>query len=188
MYQVGLNSSPAVLSELNALPIKTLPNGTTLYVRDVANVRNGNIPQTNIVRFNGTRGTMLDVQKTGSASTLDIVQGVKDRLPLLKQLLPDGAEISLLADQSIFVTGAISGVVREGIIAACLTAIMILLFLGDWKSTLIIAISIPLSILASLSVLSAIGQTNSISGPQSTCMSASMAEIWAPWRPTCKRS
>ena len=161
-YQVGLNSSPTVLSELNSLPIKTLPNGTTLYIRDVANVRNGNIPQTNIVRFNGARGTMLDVQKTGSASTLDIVQGVKDRLPLLKQLLPDGAEISLLADQSIFVTGAISGVVREGIIAACLTAIMILLFLGDWKSTLIIAISIPLSILASLSVLSAIGQTINI--------------------------
>ena len=161
-YQVGLNSSPPELSQLNTLPIKTLPNGTTLYLRDVANVRSGNIPQTNIVRFNGSRGTMLDVQKTGTASTLDIVQGVKDRLPLLKQILPDGAEISLLADQSIFVTGAISGVVREGIIAACLTAIMILLFLGDWKSTLIIAISIPLSILASLSVLSAIGQTINI--------------------------
>ena len=161
-YQVGLNSSPPELSQLNSLPIKTLPNGTTLYIRDVANVRSGNIPQTNIVRFNGSRGTMLDVQKTGTASTLDIVQGVKDRLPLLKQILPDGAEISLLADQSIFVTGAISGVVREGIIAACLTAIMILLFLGDWKSTLIIAISIPLSILASLSILSAIGQTINI--------------------------
>ena len=129
-YQVGLNSSPPELSQLNTLPIKTLPNGTTLYLRDVANVRSGNIPQTNIVRFNGSRGTMLDVQKTGTASTLDIVQGVKDRLPLLKQILPDGAEISLLADQSIFVTGAISGVVREGIIAACLTAIMILLFSG----------------------------------------------------------
>jgi multidrug efflux pump subunit AcrB len=161
-YQVGLNSSPPELSQLNSLPIKTLPNGTTLYIRDVANVRSGNIPQTNIVRFNGSRGTMLDVQKTGTASTLEIVQGVKDRLPLLRQILPDGAEISLLADQSIFVTGAISGVVREGIIAACLTAIMILLFLGDWKSTLIIAISIPLSILASLSLLSAIGQTINI--------------------------
>ena len=161
-YQVGLNASPPELSELNSLPIKTLPNGTTLYIRDVANVRSGNIPQTNIVRFNGSRGTMLDVQKTGTASTLDIVQGVKDRLPLLRQILPDGAEISLLADQSIFVTGAISGVVHEGIIAACLTAIMILLFLGDWKSTLIIAISIPLSILASLSILSAIGQTINI--------------------------
>jgi multidrug efflux pump subunit AcrB len=161
-YQVGLNASPPELSQLNSLPIKTLPNGTTLYIRDVANVRSGNIPQTNIVRFNGSRGTMLDVQKTGTASTLDIVQGVKDRLPLLRQILPDGAEISLLADQSIFVTGAISGVVHEGIIAACLTAIMILLFLGDWKSTLIIAISIPLSILASLSILSAIGQTINI--------------------------
>jgi multidrug efflux pump subunit AcrB len=161
-YQVGLNASPPELSQLNSLPIKTLPNGTTLYIRDVANVRSGNIPQTNIVRFNGSRGTMLDVQKTGTASTLDIVQGVKDRLPLLRQILPEGAEISLLADQSIFVTGAISGVVHEGIIAACLTAIMILLFLGDWKSTLIIAISIPLSILASLSILSAIGQTINI--------------------------
>ena len=160
-YQVGLNASPPELSELNSIPIKTLPNGTTLYVRDVANVHSGNIPQTNIVRFNGSRGTMLDVQKTGTASTLNIVRG-KDRLPLLRQLLPDGAEISLLADQSVFVTGAISGVVREGIIAACLTAIMILLFLGDWKSTLIIAISIPLSILASLSLLSAIGQTINI--------------------------
>ena len=161
-YQVGLNASPPELSQLNSLPIKTLPNGTTLYVRDVANVHSGNIPQTNIVRFNGARGTMLAVQKTGTASTLDIVKAVKDRLPLLRQLLPDGAEISLLADQSVFVTGAISGVVREGVIAACLTAIMILLFLGDWKSTLIIAISIPLSILASLSLLSAIGQTINI--------------------------
>ena len=161
-YQVGLNASPPELSQLNSLPIKTLPNGTTLYVRDVANVHSGNIPQTNIVRFNGARGTMLAVQKTGTASTLDIVKAVKDRLPLLRQLLPDAAEISLLADQSVFVTGAISGVVREGIIAACLTAIMILLFLGDWKSTLIIAISIPLSILASLSFLSAIGQTINI--------------------------
>ncbi len=161
-YQVGLNASPPELSQLNSLPIKTLPNGTTLYVRDVANVHSGNIPQTNIVRFNGARGTMLAVQKTGTASTLDIVKAVKDRLPLLRQLLPDAAEISLLADQSVFVTGAISGVVREGVIAACLTAIMILLFLGDWKSTLIIAISIPLSILASLSLLSAIGQTINI--------------------------
>ena len=161
-YQVGLNASPPELSQLNSLPIKTLPNGTTLYVRDVANVHSGNIPQTNIVRFNGARGTMLVVQKTGTASTLDIVKAVKDRLPLLRQLLPDAAEISLLADQSVFVTGAISGVVREGVIAACLTAIMILLFLGDWKSTLIIAISIPLSILASLSLLSAIGQTINI--------------------------
>ena len=161
-YQVGLNASPPELSQLNSLPVKTLPNGTTLYVRDLANVHSGNIPQTNIVRFNGARGTMLVVQKTGTASTLDIVKAVKDRLPLLRQLLPDGAEISLLADQSVFVTGAISGVVREGVIAACLTAIMILLFLGDWKSTLIIAISIPLSILASLSLLSAIGQTINI--------------------------
>ena len=161
-YQVGLNSSPESIEELNNLPIKTLPNGTTIFIRDVANIRNGSTPQTNIVRFNGSRATMLDVQKTGSASTLDIVKGVKSKIPLLKQLLPDGAVLSVLTDQSIFVTGAIGGVVREAVIAACLTALMILLFLGDWKSTLIIAISIPLSILCSLITLSALGQTINI--------------------------
>jgi multidrug efflux pump subunit AcrB len=161
-YQVGLNSSPESIEELNNLPIKTLPNGTTIFIRDVANIRNGSTPQTNIVRFNGSRATMLDIQKTGSASTLDIVKGVKSKLPLLKQLLPDGAVVSVLTDQSIFVTGAIGGVVREAVIAACLTALMILLFLGDWKSTLIIAISIPLSILCSLTALSALGQTINI--------------------------
>jgi len=161
-YQVAVNASPPTFEQLNAIPIKTLANGTTVYIRDVAHIVNGNIPQTNIVRFNGTRGSMLVVQKTGSASTLDIVQGIKDKIPRLKQTLPPALDISTLSDQSIFVTGAIDGVVRETVIAACLTAIMILLFLGDWKSTLIIAISIPLAILSSIAVLSALGQTLNI--------------------------
>ncbi len=161
-YQIGLNSSPDNIEELNNLPIKTLSNGTTIFIRDVATIHNGSLPQTNIVRFNGTRATMLDIQKTGAASTLDIVKGVKEKIPLLKKLLPEGAIVSLLTDQSIFVTSAIGGVVREAIIAACLTALMILLFLGDWKSTLIIGISIPLSILCSLIALSALGQTINI--------------------------
>src|ERR1700747_1178618 len=161
-YLVGLNSSPDTIEKPNAIPIKSLANGTTIYIRDVANIVNGSIPQTNIVRFNGQRGTMLDIQKTGSASTLDIVQGVKNKIPDLKQTLPPALGISMLSDQSVFVTGAIDGVVREAVIAACLTAIMILLFLGDWKSTLIIAISIPLAILSSIAVLSAIGETLNI--------------------------
>src|SRR6478736_5372177 len=161
-YLVGLNSSPDTIEKLNAIPIKSLPNGTTIYIRDVANVVNGSIPQTNIVRFNGQRATMLDIQKTGDASTLDIVQGIKNKIPDLKQTLPPALNISMLSDQSVFVTGAIDGVVREAVIAACLTAIMILLFLGDWKSTLIIAISIPLAILSSIAVLSALGQTINI--------------------------
>jgi CzcA family heavy metal efflux pump len=161
-YQVGVNASPPTFDQLNAIPIKTLANGTTVYIRDVARILNGSIPQTNIVRFNGTRSTMLVVQKTGSASTLDIVQGIKNKIPRLKQTLPPELDISTLSDQSIFVTGAIEGVVRETVIAACLTAIMILLFLGDWKSTLIIAISIPLAILSSIAVLSALGQTLNI--------------------------
>src|ERR1700730_4202565 len=161
-YLVGLNSSPDTIEKLNAIPIKSLANGTTIYIRDVANIVNGSIPQTNIVRFNGQRATMLDIQKTGNASTLDIVQGVKNKIPDLKQTLPPALKFSMLSDQSIFVTGAIDGVVREAVIAACLTALMILLFLGDWKSTLIIAISIPLAILSSIAVLSAIGETLNI--------------------------
>ena len=161
-YQVGVNASPNTIEKLNAIPIKTLPNGTTVYIRDVAHIRNGSTPQTNIVRFNGKRAVMLVVQKTGNASTLDIVHGIKDKIPPLKQTLPPALNITSLSDQSIFVTGAIEGVVRETVIAACLTAIMILLFLGDWKSTLIIAISIPLAILSSIAVLSALGQTLNI--------------------------
>src|SRR6202050_2916666 len=161
-YQVGLNASPPTLQELNAIPIKTLSNGTTVYIRDVAHVYNGSIPQTNIVRFNGKRSVLLTIQKAGNVSTLDIVQGVKSKIPELKQTVPPALNFSMLYDQSIFVTAAIEGVVRETVIAACLTAIMILVFLGDWKSTLIIAISIPLAILSSIAVLSALGQTINI--------------------------
>jgi multidrug efflux pump subunit AcrB len=161
-YQVGMNASPPTLEELNAMPIKTLSNGTTVYVRDVAHVYNGAIPQTNVVRFNGKRAVLLTIQKAGSVSTLDIVQGIKSKIPELKQTVPPALKFSNLFDQSIFVTSAIEGVVRETVIAACLTAIMILVFLGDWKSTLIIAISIPLAILCSIAVLSALGQTINI--------------------------
>ncbi len=164
-YQVGMNASPETIEELNAIPIKTNANGSTIYVRDVANVRNGFVPQTNIVRFDGARATMLDIQKTGSASTLDIVEGIKQKLPIVKQTLPPGAEnlnLTLLTDQSIFVSASIQGVIREAIIAACLTALMILLFLSSWRSTLIICVSIPLSILCSIVVLSALGETINI--------------------------
>src|SRR6201997_3427889 len=157
-----MNASPPTLEELNAMPIKTLSNGTTVYIRDVAHVYNGNIPQTNVVRFNGKRAVLLDIQKAGNVSTLDIVQGIKNKIPELKQTVPPALNFSMLFDQSIFVTSAIDGVVRETVIAACLTAIMILLFLGDWKSTLIIAISIPLAILSSIAVLTALGQTINI--------------------------
>ena len=161
-YQVGLNASPDTMEKLDAIPVKTLPDGTTIRIRDVAHIYNGSIPQTNIVRFNGKRAVMLVAQKTGNASTLSVVQGIKDLIPPLKTTLPPALNILPLADQSIFVTGAIDGVVRETVIAACLTAIMILVFLGDWKSTLIIAISIPLAILSSIAVLSALGQTLNI--------------------------
>jgi multidrug efflux pump subunit AcrB len=161
-YQVGLNASPPTLEELNAIPIKTLSNGTTVYIRDVAHVYNGSTPQTNIVRFNGKRSVLLTVQKAGNVSTLDIVQGIKKKIPELKQTVPPALNFSMLFDQSIFVSSAIEGVVRETVIAGCLTAIMILLFLGDWKSTLIIAISIPLAILSSIAVLSALGETINI--------------------------
>jgi hydrophobe/amphiphile efflux-1 (HAE1) family protein len=161
-YQVGVNASPPTFEQLNAIPIKTLSNGTTIYVRDVAHIYNGSIPQTNIVRFNGKRATLLTIQKTGEASTLDIVQGIKDKVPFLKRILPPQLNITMLFDQSIFVTAAIEGVVRETVIAACLTAIMILVFLGDWRSTLIIAVSIPLAILSSIAILSALGETINI--------------------------
>src|ERR1700756_25714 len=160
-YQIGLNSSPRTIAELNTIPVKTVGN-TVIYVRDVANIRDGFIPQTNVVRFNGQRASMLDIQKTGNASTLDIVSGVKRLLPELKKTLPDNLNLQLLTDQSIFVTAAIDGVVREGVIAACLTALMILIFLGDFRSTIIIAVSIPLAILCSIVTLSALGETINI--------------------------
>ena len=135
---------------------------STVYVRDVGNVRNGFSPQTNIVRQDGRRGVLLSILKAGNASTLDIVKSTKELLPRVAATLPPDLKIQPLADQSIFVRAAISGVVREAIIAACLTGLMILLFLGSWRSTLIIAISIPLSILTSVIILSALGETINI--------------------------
>jgi multidrug efflux pump subunit AcrB len=160
-FDIGLNSSPKTIKELGDIPVRTL-NGTTTYIRDVASVRDGFTPQTNIVRFDGLRATMLQIQKNGKASTLDIVQGEKDLVQRLKPTLPAGLNIQTLSDQSVFVTAAIEGVVKEAIIAGCLTALMILLFLGSWRSTLIIAVSIPLSILTSIAVLAALGETINI--------------------------
>jgi len=157
-YNVGVNSSPRMLEELNNLPVKTV-NGATIYVKDVAQVRDGYQPQQNIVRKDGVRGVLLTVMKSGMASTLEVVNGVKAQLPKIMSGLPPELKVEEFADQSVFVKAAVSGVVHEGIIAAALTALMILLFLGSWRSTLIIAISIPLSVLCSIAVLSALGET-----------------------------
>jgi multidrug efflux pump subunit AcrB len=159
-YNVRLNSSPLQVQEINDLPIRTQPgNGATTYVRDVAFVHDGHPPQTNIVRVDGRRAVLMSIQKTGSASTLSIVNEIKARLPRVRELLPDGASIAVTGDQSVFVRGAIKGVVTEAVIAAALTALMVLLFLGSWRSTLIITISIPLSILSSIIILNALGET-----------------------------
>jgi len=160
-YSVELNGSPQTVAELNDLPVKS-QNGATIYIRDVAHVRDGFPPQTNIARVNGQRASLLTILKSGGASTLDIVAGVKAMLPSLASSLPPNLEMRPLADQSLFVRAAIDGVVREGVIAACLTGFMILVFLGSWRSTLIIAISIPLSILASIIVMRALGETINI--------------------------
>jgi CzcA family heavy metal efflux pump len=160
-YDVRVNGSPRTVAELNTLPIKQVGN-STVYVQDVANVRDGFAPQTNIVRQDGHRGVLLSILKAGTASTISVVQGTRDLLPRIAQTLPPELKIQPLADQSIFVKAAISGVIREALIAACLTALMILLFLGSWRSTLIIAVSIPLSILTSVIILSALGQTINI--------------------------
>src|ERR1700723_1631921 len=160
-YQIETNSSPSTIQELNNHPIKTI-NGSTVYVHDVSNVRDGFPPQTNIVRVDGQRASLVTIQKSGNVSTLDIIKRIRERLPLIAASLPPQLRIQPLSDQSIFVRGAIDGVVREGLIAGCLTAIMILVFLGSWRSTLIIAVSIPLSILVSLIVLGALGETINI--------------------------
>jgi CzcA family heavy metal efflux pump len=160
-YTVALNGASATIDDLNNLPVKVV-NGSTIYVHDVAHVRDGSPPQTNIVRMNGEHAVLMTVQKIGSASTLDIVKGVKAKLPAVQAGAPDGLKIAATGDQSVFVSAAISGVIREGVIAASLTALMILLFLGSWRSTLIIAVSIPLSILVSIIGLSALGQTINI--------------------------
>jgi multidrug efflux pump subunit AcrB len=160
-YAIETNSAPAAVNDLNNLPIKAV-NGSVIYIRDVAHVRDGSPPQTNIVRVNGSRGVLMNVLKTGSSSTLDIIKGVRGVLENIKGTLPPELRINALSDQSIFVRGAISGVVREALIAACLTAIMILVFLGSFRSTVIIAVSIPLSILCSLIMLYALGETVNI--------------------------
>src|SRR5712691_11619102 len=160
-YSVEMNGSPQTVQELNDLPIKTV-NGATIYMKEVAHVRDGFSPQTNIVLSNGQRGVLMSIYKIGSASTIDIVDRVKAMLEYNKSALPEGMRISTFFDQSLYVRASIQGVIREAIIAACLTATMILLFLGNWKSTLIIAISIPLSILVSILCLSALGQTINI--------------------------
>jgi multidrug efflux pump subunit AcrB len=157
-YPVSVNSSPVTIEAFNDLPIKQV-NGGMIYLRDVANVRDGSRVQTNLVRQDGARGALLTILKSGGASTLQIIEDVKKLLPSMRAAAPPGLEINLLFDQSLFVRAAVEGVIRESIIAACLTALMILLFLGSWRSTLIVAVSIPLSILFSLSALSFLGQT-----------------------------
>ncbi len=157
-YDIDLNTSPKLLDELNDLPIKTV-NGAVIRVRDVGQVRDGYLPQQNVVRQDGFRSVLISILKTGTASTLSVANGVKQAMVATMKTVSDKLIVKQFIDQSIFVRAAISGVVREGVIAACLTAIMILLFLGSWRGTVIIALSIPLSILVSLAVLSALGET-----------------------------
>ncbi len=160
-YNVDINGSPKTVEELNQIPVKTVGN-TTIYIRDVGYVRDGFPPQTNIVRVDGRRASLLTILKAGDASTLDVISGIKKMLPQVAATLPPELKITPLADQSIFVRASISGVLREATIAACLTGLMILIFLGNWRSTLIIAVSIPLSILTSIIVMSALGETINI--------------------------
>src|SRR6266576_1221094 len=141
-YNVEMNGSPRTVAELNDLPVKSV-NGSTIYMKEVAHVRDGFSPQTNIVRANGRRGVIMSILKTGGTSTLEVVSRVKEILQYYSGALPEGLHVTTFFDQSLFVRAAIQGVIREALIAACLTAVMILLFLGNWKSTLIIAISIP---------------------------------------------
>jgi multidrug efflux pump subunit AcrB len=157
-YAVELNTSPEVMAELGDLPVKTV-NGAVIHVNDVAQVRDGYQPQQNVVRNEGLRGALLTIYKTGTASTLDVVNGIKSALPRIMAGMPPELHVKEFADQSVFVRSAISGVAREGVIAASLTALMILLFLGSWRSTLIIALSIPLSVFTSIIALSALGET-----------------------------
>ena len=160
-YFIKLNASPAQIDDLNNLPVRA-QDGTVTYVRDVAHVRDGYAPQTNMVRVDGRRSVLMNVLKTGNASTIDIIDGIKQKLPQIRASLPPELKIAATSDQSVFVRSAIDGVIREAAIAAALTGLLILLFLGSWRSTLIITISIPLSILASIACLSAIGQTINI--------------------------
>jgi multidrug efflux pump subunit AcrB len=157
-YTVNLNDSPSTIAAFNDLPIKTV-NGTVIYMRDVANVHDGSPPQTNVVHVDGKSAVLLAVVKAGATSTLSIISGIKQLLPSVAKTLPAGLNLTAVGDQSVFVTSAVSGVIREGVIAATLTGLMILLFLGSWRSTLIITVSIPLAILASVTGLSLIGET-----------------------------
>ena len=157
-YNVSLNSNPAILAALNNLPVKAV-NGAVIRVGDVAQVHDGYQPQQNVVRLDGVRGVLLTVFKSGAASTLSVVDGVKKAMPRILSGLPPELDVKEFADQSLFVRAAVNGVVKEGLIAALLTAVMILLFLGSWRSTFIIALSIPLSVLTSLALLSALGET-----------------------------
>ena len=157
-YDVDLNAAPHTVPELNDLPVK-IANGATIYLRDVAEVSDGFAPQTNIVRQDGKRSALVTVLKAGNASTIDVVDGIRNLLPRIQLTLPPELKIQPLGDQSIFVRAAVNGVIREAIIAACLTGLMILIFLGSWRSTLIIAVSIPLSILSSVIVLGFLHET-----------------------------
>ncbi|MGA2389233.1 MAG: efflux RND transporter permease subunit [Candidatus Sulfotelmatobacter sp.] len=160
-YNVEMNGTPSTIAELNDLPVKTT-NGSTIYMRDVAHIRDGFSPQTNVVRQDGNRGALMSIYKNGNSSTLDIVAGVKNIVAQAAQALPPALKVTALFDQSLFVRASIYGVLREGLIAAALTAAMILLFLGDWRPTIVISISIPLSIFVSIILLGAIGQTINI--------------------------
>ena len=157
-YTVNLNDSPSTIAAFNDLPIKTV-NGTVIYMRDVAYVHDGSPPQTNVVHVDGKNAVLLAVVKSGAASTLDIISGIRALLPSVAKTMPASLNLTAVGDQSVYVTSAVSGVVREALIAAMLTAVMILLFLGSWRSTLIIAISIPLAILSSITALSLLGET-----------------------------
>jgi multidrug efflux pump subunit AcrB len=157
-YPVALNSSPEAIQEIGDLPIKTV-RGTTVYVRDIANVRDGSSPQTNMVHVGGKRSVLLSILKNGNVSTLEIANSIRAMLPSTLAKLPQDLKVTLLFDQSLFVRAAVDGVVKEAAIAAALTGLMILIFLGSWRSTLIVVISIPLSILVSITVLAAMGQT-----------------------------
>src|SRR6201984_2292566 len=157
-WNVALNSSPTIVDRINDLPVKKV-NGTVIYVRDVAYAHEGSPPQTNLVTINGARAVLMSILSAGGSSTLDVISGVKARLPRILAGLPAGLHLHAVGDQAPFVRAAIAGVVREGAIAAALTALMILLFLGSWRSTLIIAVSIPLAVLGAVGTLSAIGET-----------------------------
>ncbi|MEX3923963.1 efflux RND transporter permease subunit [Paraburkholderia sp. BR10936] len=160
-YSVTMNASPESLAGLNDIPVKTTDSGT-IYIRDVAHVRDGYVPQTNIVRVDGQRASLLTINKSGNTSTLEIVDRIKEMMPTLRNLVPPSLNIDPVADQSLFVRASVQGVLREALIAAALTALMILLFLGNWRATLIIAISIPLSMITSVIVLAALGETINI--------------------------